>query len=295
VVPTVDLISQLYSLVNNLATPVVLSPQHVCDCATKSCCKGGWPEYALQFAQLGGIAPLSVYPYSATDSTKCQKVSSSQLLGGITGWEKVPPNLIQYQKAAAQTPFLALIYASSSFQVLTLLLHSPSSAARCASEPLVREVLRHIWWQENFIPPTLYSSLPQVEASSLPPFPSLCPSLPPCQATSFSSLKEEGVPPSPCIPLPLFPSPLCINHSVFNSCLYPGPVPWLMQQYKGGIYTGPDCTKSYYTPNHAVLVVGYNLTASTPYFLIKNSWGTAWGEQGYMRLAMNTNVCGFAT
>lgn len=37
--------------------------------------------------------------------------------------------------------------------------------------------------------------------------------------------------------------------------------------------------------DHAVLMVGYNDTHDPPYFLIKNSWGTNWGEDGYFKVA----------
>jgi len=41
--------------------------------------------------------------------------------------------------------------------------------------------------------------------------------------------------------------------------------------------------------DHAVLMVGYNDTDETPYFLVKNSWGAGWGEEGYFRVAQNYN------
>ena len=39
--------------------------------------------------------------------------------------------------------------------------------------------------------------------------------------------------------------------------------------------------------DHVALVVGYGPTAggSPAYWIVQNSWGTAWGEAGYMRLA----------
>eukprot|EP00037_Helgoeca_nana_P008242 m.73490 g.73490 ORF g.73490 m.73490 type:complete len:431 (+) comp18812_c0_seq2:2082-3374(+) len=53
--------------------------------------------------------------------------------------------------------------------------------------------------------------------------------------------------------------------------------------------------------NHAVILAGYgtDIVDGTPidYWLIRNSWGTEWGEQGYGRLYRDnaTNVCGFAS
>lgn len=51
--------------------------------------------------------------------------------------------------------------------------------------------------------------------------------------------------------------------------------------YKGGILT--SCTSNV---NHGVLTVGF----TDAYWKIKNSWGTAWGENGYIRLGRG-NTC----
>jgi cysteine peptidase B len=60
------------------------------------------------------------------------------------------------------------------------------------------------------------------------------------------------------------------------------------QSYKGGILTSQGdcvCDVNVTCLDHGVLLVGYDDTGETPYWLIKNSWGTGWGENGYVRVA----------
>lgn len=59
----------------------------------------------------------------------------------------------------------------------------------------------------------------------------------------------------------------------------------LWQFFNGGIFSGP-CGKGPAIFNHFVAVVGYNETDSSPYWILRNSWGSNWAEGGYIKLAM---------
>jgi C1A family cysteine protease len=61
--------------------------------------------------------------------------------------------------------------------------------------------------------------------------------------------------------------------------------------YQGGILDVPNCGN---TPTHAVLLVGYGTENGKDFWILKNSWGSGWGEGGYFRLARGKNMCGIA-
>lgn len=63
--------------------------------------------------------------------------------------------------------------------------------------------------------------------------------------------------------------------------------------YQSGVYDDPSCTENV---NHGVLVVGYGTLDGKDYWLVKNSWGLHFGDQGYIRMARNNkNHCGIAS
>jgi cathepsin L len=68
------------------------------------------------------------------------------------------------------------------------------------------------------------------------------------------------------------------------------------QFYSQGVYYEPQCDSQQL--DHGVLAVGYGTDEQSgqDYWLIKNSWGTVWGDQGYVKIARNRdNHCGVAT
>ncbi|GJP53602.1 hypothetical protein CLOM_g12756 [Closterium sp. NIES-68] len=67
--------------------------------------------------------------------------------------------------------------------------------------------------------------------------------------------------------------------------------------YAGGFtYNDPACFANQVV-NHAVVIVGYDLLAAPPLWIVRNSWGASWGDQGYMHLAISggNGVCGVNT
>ena len=64
------------------------------------------------------------------------------------------------------------------------------------------------------------------------------------------------------------------------------------QFYSGGIYTSTICSPE--SLDHAVLAIGYGVTSNnSKYYIIKNSWGMDWGEEGFMYFNRDiNNMCG---
>merc|ERR1719461_1995953 len=84
-----------------------------------------------------------------------------------------------------------------------------------------------------------------------------------------------------------------ITHSESQMATYvssSGPLPIAVdaqshwQTYTGGVVS--SCTGT--SLDHGVLIVGY----TSEYWIVKNSWGSSWGESGYIRLAYGSNQCG---
>ena len=64
--------------------------------------------------------------------------------------------------------------------------------------------------------------------------------------------------------------------------------------YTGGVMTSASCSSSPRKMDHAVQLVGYSADAAAPYWIVRNSWNTNWGVNGFIYLAMGANTCGIA-
>lgn len=67
--------------------------------------------------------------------------------------------------------------------------------------------------------------------------------------------------------------------------------------YRSGVYYEPMCKVEFDDLNHGVLAVGYDESDSkSPYYIVKNSWSSKWGMNGYILMAKTgKNQCGVAT
>ena len=62
--------------------------------------------------------------------------------------------------------------------------------------------------------------------------------------------------------------------------------------YTGGIVNTPACGTQL---DHAITGVGYGVENGQEYYIVRNSWGPSWGEQGYIRIATQKTgpgICG---
>lgn len=76
------------------------------------------------------------------------------------------------------------------------------------------------------------------------------------------------------------PVSICVNAGVWND-------------YTGGVLTEAACGDySADSLDHCVQLVGYNSTAASPYWIVRNSWSTTWGMDGYAYLEYPANTCG---
>lgn len=67
----------------------------------------------------------------------------------------------------------------------------------------------------------------------------------------------------------------------------------LWQHYLGGIIQY-HCDGDISVLNHAVTIVGYDRSDPIPHYIVQNSWGDEYGDGGYVRIGIGSNLCGIA-
>jgi len=80
------------------------------------------------------------------------------------------------------------------------------------------------------------------------------------------------------------PASVCVDASTWNL-------------YTGGVVSAATCKSAYYDLDHCVQMTGFQSApadGSTPYWMIRNSWATDWGNNGYIWLEYPANTCGIA-
>ena len=69
--------------------------------------------------------------------------------------------------------------------------------------------------------------------------------------------------------------------------------------YQAGIYADTGCANDWASTDHATNLVGWGTDAATgtDYWIMRNSWGTSWGEAGYMKVKIvpGNGICGIQT
>jgi len=65
-----------------------------------------------------------------------------------------------------------------------------------------------------------------------------------------------------------------------------------LQFYQGGIITASAAECDPEGLNHGVTLVGYGSENGTDFWIVRNSWGSAWGEEGYFRIQRGAQTCG---
>jgi len=78
------------------------------------------------------------------------------------------------------------------------------------------------------------------------------------------------------------PVSVCVNAGNWND-------------YTSGVMTSAGCgSMAADEQDHCVMATGFNATAPSPYWIVRNSWSSTWGMDGYIHLELSENTCGLA-
>jgi len=124
-----------------------------------------------------------------------------------------------------------------------------------------------------------------------------------CTESSYPYTASQGTCQSTCTSAATISSYVDVpanNEAALLQALSKGPVSVAIeadqqsfQFYSGGIYSDPGCGTQL---DHGVLAVGYAVDSAsgTPYWIVKNSWGSSWGMSGFIEMKYGVNQCGIS-
>jgi len=64
------------------------------------------------------------------------------------------------------------------------------------------------------------------------------------------------------------------------------------QLFRGGIYDNRSCPSQV---DHLISLVGYGSEGGKDFWIVKNSWGSVWGENGFGKVRRGVNMCGIVS
>jgi C1A family cysteine protease len=105
----------------------------------------------------------------------------------------------------------------------------------------------------------------------------------PYQITNWAYIAGQPMPSVQAIKQAIY------TYGPISAAVYVGPK---FQAYSSGIFDASESGQV----NHAIALVGWNddLGTDNGYWILRNSWGTGWGESGYMRIRYGKSQVGYA-
>lgn len=211
--------------------------------------QGGMMDFAFRFiVKNGGLDSEDDYPYTGRDGQCDRQKKNNNKVAVIDGFEDVPPNdEASLKKAVSKQPVRARPSHLHCFSPVVSLTTHTPFEHPCSRRSPRVAPL-------NNVSPTLHT----------PTYPAAPPFLTQVHPLSFPSPAPRNLQVATAIEA---------DHRAF-------------QLYTGGVFDDASCGSAL---DHGVLIVGYGTDAASgkDYWLLKNSWGATWGDQGFFKLAMN--------
>jgi len=244
-----------------------LSPQQLTSCDTSSTgCEGGWTETGFDYIINYGATSETAYPYSASDS-----VCAVPSLTPPTAATSVRRNLLSLP---TRSPSKKPTTKAPTPRPTTKAPTGKPTTRRPTGKPTTGGPT-HLPTSPPTTPPPTSTKSP-TGAPTVKGYPIIARFTSWQYVASGESNLQAALQPPPANPNG-GPVSICLAADAF-------------QDYTGGIITA--CPGSV---NHCVQAAGYGTDAGVQYWLLRNQWGTSWGEQGYVRVQMGQDLCQLAS